>query len=105
MVAVVLGGVVKVFGILFKFIPTLKTFITLFKAFRLAFLASPIGIILALGTALALLYDDWKTWKEGGKSLIDWSVGLRFGMVAVVLGGVVKVFGILFKFIPTLKTF
>lgn len=73
MVAVVLGGVVKVFGILFKFIPTLKTFITLFKAFRLAFLASPIGIILALGTALALLYDDWKTWKEGGKSLIDWS--------------------------------
>ncbi len=73
MVAVVLGGVVKVFGILFKFIPTLKTFITLFKAFRLAFLASPIGIILALGTALGLLYDDYKTWKEGGKSLFDWS--------------------------------
>lgn len=73
MVAVVLGGVVKVFGILFKFIPTLKTFITLFKAFRLAFLASPIGIILALAAALALLYDDYKTWKEGGKSLFDWS--------------------------------
>ncbi|WP_333838273.1 phage tail tape measure protein [Acinetobacter schindleri] len=73
MVAVVLGGVVKVFGILFKFIPMLKSFIGLLKLFRLAFLASPIGIILALGTALALLYDDYKTWKEGGKSLFDWS--------------------------------
>ena len=73
MLAVVFGGFFKVFGMIFKFIPTLKTFITLFKAFRLAFLASPIGIILALGTALALLWEDWKTWKEGGKSLIDWS--------------------------------
>lgn len=73
MVAVVLGGVVKVFGILFKFIPMLKSFIGLLKLFRLAFLASPIGIILALASALALLYDDYKTWKEGGKSLFDWS--------------------------------
>lgn len=73
MVAVVLGGVVKVFGILFKFIPMLKSFIGLLKLFRLAFLASPIGIILALAAALALLYDDYKTWKEGGKSLFDWS--------------------------------
>ena len=36
------------------------------------FLASPIGIIVALGTAILALYDDYKTWKEGGKSLIDW---------------------------------
>lgn len=36
------------------------------------FLMSPVGIILALGAAILLLYDDYKTWKEGGKSLIDW---------------------------------
>jgi hypothetical protein len=36
------------------------------------FLASPIGIIVALGTAILALYDDYKVWKEGGKSLIDW---------------------------------
>jgi len=73
MLAVVFGGFFKVFGMIFKFIPMLKSFIGLLKLFRLAFLASPIGIILALAAALALLYDDYKTWKEGGKSLFDWS--------------------------------
>ncbi|ASN68781.1 hypothetical protein 7AX3_42 [uncultured Caudovirales phage] len=38
-----------------------------------AFLMSPIGIITALGLAILALYDDYKTWREGGKSLIDWS--------------------------------
>lgn len=33
---------------------------------------SPIGMIVALGTALLALYDDYQTWREGGKSLIDW---------------------------------
>ncbi|CNK56288.1 lytic transglycosylase domain-containing protein [Yersinia frederiksenii] len=37
-----------------------------------AFLTSPVGIILSLGAALFALYDDYKTWKEGGESLIDW---------------------------------
>ncbi len=37
-----------------------------------AFLMSPIGMITALGLAIIALYDDYKTWKEGGKSLIDW---------------------------------
>lgn len=73
MLAVIFGGFFKVFGILFKFIPMLKGFIGLLKLFRLAFLASPIGIILALAAALGLLWDDYKTWKEGGKSLFDWS--------------------------------
>ncbi|MDH1068935.1 phage tail tape measure protein [Acinetobacter johnsonii] len=73
MAALVLGAFIKTFGMIFKFIPMLKGFIGLLKLFRLAFLASPIGIILALASALYLLYDDYKTWKEGGKSLIDWS--------------------------------
>ena len=37
-----------------------------------AFVMSPIGMITALGLAVLALYDDYKTWKEGGQSLIDW---------------------------------
>ncbi|HDG7211737.1 phage tail tape measure protein [Acinetobacter nosocomialis] len=73
MLALIFGAMAKSLGLVLKFIPALKTFIGLLKLFRLAFLASPIGIILALGAALALLYDDYKTWREGGKSLFDWS--------------------------------
>lgn len=73
MLALMFGAMAKSLGLVLKFIPALKTFIGLLKLFRLAFLASPIGIILALGAALALLYDDYKTWREGGKSLFDWS--------------------------------
>lgn len=72
MLALVFGGFIKTFGMIFKFIPMIKSFIGVLKLFRLAFLASPIGIILALAAALALLYDDYKTWRDGGKSLFDW---------------------------------
>ncbi|MDF7787833.1 transglycosylase SLT domain-containing protein [Pantoea stewartii] len=37
-----------------------------------AFLTSPVGIVTALGLAIFALYDDYRVWKEGGKSLIDW---------------------------------
>ncbi|MFV8849590.1 transglycosylase SLT domain-containing protein [Serratia fonticola] len=37
-----------------------------------AFLRSPIGIVWAMAIALIGLYDDYKTWQEGGKSLINW---------------------------------
>ncbi|MBR7679966.1 cell wall hydrolase [Acinetobacter nosocomialis] len=73
MLALMFSALAKSLGLVLKFIPALKTLIGLLKLFRLAFLASPIGIILALGAALALLYDDYKTWREGGKSLFDWS--------------------------------
>ena len=60
--------------------PATQQLITLFGALLVAwrllnsaFLASPIGIVMMLAGALVLLYDDYKTWKEGGKSLIDWS--------------------------------
>lgn len=42
------------------------------KTLNLSFLASPIGIILSLAAAIALLYDDFKTWQEGGQSLLPW---------------------------------
>lgn len=37
-----------------------------------AFVMSPIGMITSLSLAILALYDDYKTWKEGGQSLIDW---------------------------------
>ena len=43
----------------------------------LAFIAPFAPFILvvgALGAAFGLLYDDYKTWAEGGKSLFDWGV-------------------------------
>lgn len=73
LLAIVFGGFIKTFGMLFKFIPMLKSLIGLVKMLRLAFLASPIGIVLALASALYVLWNDYKTWKNGGKSLIDWS--------------------------------
>lgn len=47
------------------------------RVLNLSFMATPIGAIitgiLALGVAIAALIDDFMVWKEGGKSLIDWS--------------------------------
>ncbi|MFM3493783.1 hypothetical protein AB8Q44_26615 [Klebsiella pneumoniae subsp. ozaenae] len=37
-----------------------------------AMLASPITWVLGIAAAIALLWEDYQTWKEGGKSLIDW---------------------------------
>jgi len=42
------------------------------KLLSTGFLATPIGRIVAVGAAILALYDDYKVWKEGGKSLIDW---------------------------------
>lgn len=36
------------------------------------FWMSPIGLITGLIVALGLLWEDYKTWEEGGNSLIDW---------------------------------
>ncbi|WP_393950375.1 lytic transglycosylase [Kluyvera intermedia] len=53
--------------------------ISLFGALTIAlrilnstFWMSPIGLITALAAGIALLWEDYKTWKEGGQSLIDW---------------------------------
>lgn len=36
------------------------------------FWMSPVGLITGLIVALGLLWEDYKTWKEGGNRLIDW---------------------------------
>lgn len=55
-----------------QLIMTLGGLVVAWKVLNSAFLTSPIGIITTLGLAILSLYDDYKTWKEGGKSLIDW---------------------------------
>ncbi|ELI8921156.1 transglycosylase SLT domain-containing protein [Enterobacter kobei] len=56
-----------------------RELISLFGALTIAlrilnstFWMSPIGLITALAAGIALLWEDYQTWKEGGDSLIDW---------------------------------
>ncbi|EKM0480111.1 transglycosylase SLT domain-containing protein [Escherichia coli] len=55
-----------------KFLMTIGAILIAWRLLNSAFLKSPIGIITTLILAIGLLYDDYQTWKEGGKSLIDW---------------------------------
>jgi hypothetical protein len=59
------------------------------KYLNLAFLASPIGILLSLAAVVALLIDDFLTFKEGGDSLIDWGsgFGIMMQVVTSILAG------------------
>ncbi len=57
------------------------------KYLNLAFLATPLGMIIAGITALIALYDDFMVWKEGGESLINWgseTTRMIVGIVAAV---------------------
>ncbi|MDH0030314.1 MULTISPECIES: phage tail tape measure protein [unclassified Acinetobacter] len=73
LLTVVFGGLFSAVAKFAKLLPMLTGLLNVFKALRLVFLASPIGIVLALAAAIALLWDDYQTWKNGGESLIDWS--------------------------------
>lgn len=53
------------------------------KYLNLSFLATPLGMLLSLAAVVALLIDDFLTFKEGGDSLIDWGSG--FGVVMQVV--------------------
>jgi hypothetical protein len=73
--------------------------IAAWKLLNLEFLATPLGMILTLGLAILELYDDFKTFKEGGQSLINWGsdftkmvVGLvgGIGAIAAVVYGAAK---------------
>ncbi|WP_283648025.1 lytic transglycosylase [Hafnia paralvei] len=55
-----------------QFLEILGAVLIAWRLLNSAFLMSPIGVITSLVVGLGLLYDDYKTWKEGGKSLIDW---------------------------------
>lgn len=56
-----------------------RELISLFGALTIAlrilnstFWMSPVGLITALAAGIALLWEDYQTWKEGGDSLINW---------------------------------
>lgn len=64
------------------------------KLLNLSFLATPLGMLLTGFVGLLALWDDFKTYKEGGLSLIDWgseSVKQVTGVVAVVGGLLVAI--------------
>lgn len=69
---VVFGGLFGAISKLARVLPILRGLIFLIRGLSLAFFMSPIGIVLALAAAIALLWNDYQVWKEGGKSLIDW---------------------------------
>ncbi|MFC7509807.1 hypothetical protein ACFQUX_26745 [Pantoea stewartii] len=46
--------------------------IVAWKLLNTVFMSSPIGRVMMLAGAIALLVEDYLTWKEGGQSLIDW---------------------------------
>ncbi|MGL9724463.1 lytic transglycosylase catalytic [Sodalis sp. (in: enterobacteria)] len=56
-----------------KVITTFGALTAAIWALNRAFFSSPMGIITGLAAAILLLWDDYQTWKEGGKSFIDWS--------------------------------
>lgn len=47
--------------------------IAAWKLLNLSFLATPLGLIITGLVAILALFDDFKTWQEGGKSLFDWT--------------------------------
>lgn len=60
--------------------------IAAWKLLNLSFLATPLGQLLALGVAVLALYDDFKTWQEGGQSLINWGSNFTQMIIGLVAG-------------------
>lgn len=73
----IVGSIIDWFGSLDdgtkKLIEGVGALLVAWKLLNAGFLATPLGRLVALGVAILSLYDDFKVWKEGGKSLIDWS--------------------------------
>ncbi|WP_373328297.1 hypothetical protein [Cronobacter turicensis] len=71
------GGIITLWGQLDSqsqiVISVLGGLLTAWRVLNAGFLATPLGMILGLVSALALLWDDYQKWKSGGDSLIDWS--------------------------------
>lgn len=55
-----------------KLLETLGAVLVVWRLLNAAMWSSPVTWVLLLAGAMLALYDDYKTWKEGGKHLIDW---------------------------------
>lgn len=81
--------------------------IAAWRLLNLSFLATPFGMLIAGITALIALYDDFKVWKEGGKSLFDWgsdAMKLMVGLATSIAGVVAAVYavGVAIKFVQSI---
>ncbi len=59
------------------------------KLLNLSFLATPLGMLLALASAVLLLYDDFKTFQEGGESFFNWgskTTQMLVGLITIIAG-------------------
>lgn len=56
-----------------SWIAGIGAFVVAWRIMNLAIMQTPLGRLLALGAAIVSLYDDYKTWQSGGKSLINWA--------------------------------
>lgn len=68
--------------------------IAVWKFLNLAFIRTPLGMILTGLLAILALYDDFKVWQEGGQSLINWgSQTVRtIALIAAPLAALVATF-------------
>lgn len=58
--------------------------IAAWKLLNLSFLATPLGLLIAGFTALIVLWDDLKTFAEGGQSLINWGSDVTKMIVGMI---------------------
>ncbi len=58
-------------------LPVLWSAVTALYAFIAPFALAAAAVV-ALGAAFVLLYDDYKTWAEGGKSLFNWGAFIGY---------------------------
>lgn len=72
MLTVVFGGLFAAISKILKLVPLLKGLIFVIRALSLSFLMTPIGMVLAFAAAIALLFEDYMSWKNGSESLLDW---------------------------------
>ena len=97
----IVGGLVKLNDATDGWAGYIMGAIVAWKLLNATFLASPIGMVLALAAAIALLVDDFNVWQEGGKSLIDWGkwkeeVDLVIGFIDLLQKNISTSFQIIF---------
>lgn len=82
-----MGGLDNTLVHLARVAAPMATLIAVLAGFKvLSMLATPIGMVTGLATAIGLLYDDYMTWKEGGDSFIDWAkwqTEIRYATTAI----------------------
>lgn len=87
--AIIIGWFVKLNNVTDGWAGYILAAAAAWKYLNLAFLATPLGKLLLLASAVALLIDDFLTFREGGQSLIDWgsNVGTAMkGVTAALMG-------------------